>query len=283
MNKAFCALGLLSILLAAAAQAQGVQFPYERVLVPIMAQSVVPGAFGSLWTTQLIVRNESDQFVEISYTIAGCAIECPPGRAPRSTFGISDFLSDPNGGEFLYIGAPGKGKVSFSLRVQDLSRQSQTWGSAIPVVHESDTFTSTLQLLDVPVDSRFRSALRVYDFGTAQDYSGSAVRVRIYTMCGIGPIDGKCADSPLVDTLLNLSKRGSDFANPSRPGAAMVGNLAEAFPQLANVQPTVLPFGQLRPATVRIVIDPVSPDLRFWAFVSTTNNETQHVTVIVPH
>jgi hypothetical protein len=48
-------------------------------------------------------------------------------------------------------------------------------------------------------------------------------------------------------------------------------DLTAAFPQLASAQ------------LLRIVLDPVSADLRFWAFVSVTNNETQHVTVITPN
>ena len=51
----------------------------------------------------------------------------------------------------------------------------------------------------------------------------------------------------------------------------MIGDLSNAFPQLA---------GQSR---VRIDLDPVTADLRIWAFVSTTHNATQQVTVIAPN
>ena len=33
---------------------------------------------------------------------------------------------------------------------------------------------------------------------------------------------------------------------------------------------------------LRIEVTPVTPGLRFWTFVSVTNNETQHVTLITP-
>src|SRR5712691_7997574 len=128
-----------------AAYAQGVQFPYEKVLIPILTSSILPGAHGSLWTTELVARNESDQYVEIGTIIGPCQIECPVGQSPHATFHIGEFTPDPNAGEFLYIGAPGAGKVSFSLRVQDISRQLQTWGTAIPVVRERDVYTSTLE------------------------------------------------------------------------------------------------------------------------------------------
>jgi len=264
-----------------AALAQGVQFPYEKVLIPIFNGNFVPGAYGSLWSTELIARNESDQFVEIGTIIGPCQIECPIGKPAHATFPAGEFTPEPNRGEFLYIGAPGAGKVTFSLRVQDVSRQLQTWGTAIPVVREKDVFSSALQLLDIPVDSRFRSALRIYDFDTPTE-NPRQVRLRIYDMCGIGPIDRNCTNTPLVDTTLMLTPTSLHVRDTQYPATAMVGNLLDTFPQLANVQPTVLPFGQFRPASVRVDIDPITPGLRFWAFVSGTNNETQHVTVIAP-
>src|SRR5438105_3909947 len=72
--------------------------------------------------------------------------------------------------------------ISLSLRVQDVSREARTWGTTVPVVRERDAFTGRLQLLDVPVDDRFRVALRVYDFDEPPA-SGSydrAVRIRFY-------------------------------------------------------------------------------------------------------
>jgi hypothetical protein len=43
----------------------GVQAPYERVLIPLMIATPVPGAYGSQWKTELFIRNESDQGVAI--------------------------------------------------------------------------------------------------------------------------------------------------------------------------------------------------------------------------
>jgi hypothetical protein len=33
---------------------------------------------------------------------------------------------------------------------------------------------------------------------------------------------------------------------------------------------------------VRIVVEPLEPDTPYWAFVSITNNETQHITISTP-
>src|SRR5882672_3571807 len=93
----------------AAAHAQGFQPPYEKVLVPVMVTSPLSGAYGSLWTTQLVARNESDQYVEIGTLTISCQIECPIGKPPHATFGVGEFTPEPNAGEFLYVGAPGAG------------------------------------------------------------------------------------------------------------------------------------------------------------------------------
>jgi len=179
---------------------------------------------------------------------------------------------------FVYVGAAGAGKVTFNLRVQDTSRQAQTWGTTIPVVREKDVYTSTLHLLDVPVDSHFRSALRIYDFDA--DDAPKQVRVRIYDLCGpfFTPIPAECPTAPRVDTFLTLT----GGAVPQYPSSVMVADILTAFPDLANVKAIPLPFGDSRPAAVRVDIDPISPNLRFWAFVSATNNDTQHVTTILP-
>jgi hypothetical protein len=274
----------LATFYAAAGIAQPIsQPPYERILVPISIVEPIPGAYGSMWVTELKGRNNSNQGAVVTTVPEGLCTLCPQMPAHKN-FDFRQFVPNPNAGVYVYVGAPAAGKVSFSLRIQDISRQAQTWGTDIPVVREQQVYKGTLHLLDVPVDSRFRSALRVYDFDTPSDESLRAVRVRIYDMCGIGPIDGRCSDSPLVDTVLTLTVSGAQSSAifPDHPAAAMIGSLVDAFPQLASIPPTALAGGKLRPATARIEIDPVTPEIRFWAFVSSTNNETQHVTAITP-
>ena len=262
-------ISLLAVLfVSATAYAQlPIQAPYERVLIPVVVNG--PGAYGSQWSTSLVVRNESETALVILPDPYGGAIATFAPYQPHSTF---RYPLDPigNGGEFLYVGNPGIGRVTFNLRVQDLSRQSETFGTTVPVVREKDIYSGSLQLIDIPVSSDFRSALRVYDWDSNTKVP-RAVRLRIYDMCGAGPFDRNCSDTPLVDTELVLPNGGEQsYTNPDHPGFAMIGDLA-SFPQLA---------GQTR---VRVDLDPVTPDLRFWAFVSVTHNSTQQVTVIAPN
>ena len=260
----------LVVFVSTIAYGQPIQAPYERVLVPIAIQTPIPGAHGSQWAAELVVRNESDEALVISPTPYAGTIATFAPYAPHSTFGYG-FDRSSNGGEFLYIGSPGIGKVTFNLRIHDISRDASTFGTTIPVVREKNVYTSTLQLINIPASGDFRSALRIYDFDSNTKVP-RVVRLRIYDMCGTGPIDRDCSNTPLVDTTLPLPNGGeASYTNPDHPGFAMIGDLAAAFPQLA---------GQSR---IRIDLDPVTPDLRFWAFVSTTHNETQQVTAVTPN
>lgn len=251
-----------------------------KVLVPIVPSIYGPtaGAYGSRWTAELVARNHSDTAVDVA-SGGGCAIPegCGTTHGPRTTFVPYIATANPNAGLFLFVSEPDA--ISFELRVQDLSRQSDTWGTSIPVVREADTSTTTLHLLDVTVDSKFRSSLRVYAFDLAPLSDEPKVRVRIYDLCGIGVLDAQCSNTPLVDSQLDLPFVDDRIF----PESAMIGDLVATFPQLAKVQPVLVGAGPLRPAAVRVEIDPMNPGLRFWAFATVTSNATQQVTAITPN
>ncbi|MGZ4808063.1 MAG: hypothetical protein ACXV7D_01935, partial [Thermoanaerobaculia bacterium] len=105
------------------------QAPYERVLIPIMSTAHVPGAYGSLWAPFLTIRNDSDSQVVVTEFPLGICVSPCGALEPHSTSLVGFNAPNPNGGLFVYVGSPGAGKVSFSLRIQDFSRQSLSWGT----------------------------------------------------------------------------------------------------------------------------------------------------------
>lgn len=244
------------------APVSGVEF--ERVLVPILIfQLGIPGAYGSLWTTEIVGRNDADFPVLVQSTqqsSCGGIPECPNYEVPaHASFAVSGgTFTGAYPGFFQFVSKPGNERVSFNLRVVDQSRQSQTWGTEIPIAREKDVRTATVALLNVPTDSRFRTMLRVYDFDGALNH---IVLVRFYADRDV-----------LAETRLTLSKPINSGAEPGDlPGYAQIGNFTDTFPQLAA-------FPRLR-----VEITPISEGVRYWAFISVTNNETQHVTTITPH
>ena len=106
-----------------------------------------------------------------------------------------------------------------------------------------------------------RETLRIYDFDGPAD---RVVAVRFFKD------DASEAAVETQVTLRTFPAAVIDPVYPEVPGYAQIGNFVRAFPELVGA------------SRVRIEILPVTPGLRFWAFVSVTNNETQHVTAVLP-
>jgi hypothetical protein len=216
---------------------------FNQVLLPVLATNA-PGAFGSIWSTVTVISNNSD--TEVTLLTVGCLLNqglfCRSVSIGGHQTVSLDPMDEPRGFSFLI---PRGSSVDMQLRVRDLSRQAQTWGTSIPVVRDVD-FKSIVRLHDVPTDSRFRSTLRAYNyFGVVQP-----IRINIF--------DDKSGAFLTSD----LFSADSSF---------QVGSLADTYPQIRSHD------------TVRIDVDSGSdPPRPVWAFVSVTNNETQHVTVIAP-
>lgn len=239
---------------------------WERIIVPVSIRNI-PGAYGSLWTTEFWVFNSGSSPVNATVNDFGCAIATcnyvpvPPGAKQEDTWIVNGRGGGP--GVMLYVEKAHASDLTFSMHLRDLSRQAQTFGTEIPIIRERDFLTNTTQLFPVPTDDRFRQTLRIYD----ADASGtSRVRVRIFRT-------GTPTD-PLAETELTLvtPATGNMFYTnwPYRPGYAEILWLSDALPAVRSAE------------NVRIEIEPLTPGLRYWAFVSITNNETQHVTLVTP-
>jgi hypothetical protein len=156
--------------------------------------------------------------------------------------------------------------LTVQLRVQDVSRNLQTWGTSIPVVYERDTYVDeTLSLTDIVQNDRFRSMLRIYDFDWPDANPGTPeVELAIYAVhpgLDVGP---ETADTLLLTRRISLTLA----SNVTVPRMAQLPLWTESALQGHEL--------------LRIEITSATPGLRFWAFTSITNNDTQHVTIIAP-
>lgn len=167
----------------------------------------------------------------------------------------------------LYVRNEHAKNVQVNLRVQDVSRQALTWGTQIPVVTEAELFDRPVQMINVPSGSRFRQTVRIYE----PEASGRAeVEVRVYGV--------NVSDRPVTDTLVGSRRHllavqennGNSSGFKYRPGYAQLSWLEQDFPALSSFQ------------QARIEVVPVTAALRFRAFTSVTNNETQHITLVTP-
>lgn len=233
-----------------------------KYLVPVSVFDPIPGAWNSVWDSILTAYNDDLEPVEVYplYTASPCVEPCLTTIPARRSLEVTPAgaLAPRSGpGTFLFIASDDADRISLRLRIQDLSRQSLTWGTELPVVSIEDALISKAQFLDVPTDERFRQMLRVYDF----DSGSSMVTATIFDATG----------TLLAQrTLALVPAPGPPIAQQAHPSYAEIGWIANEFPEIAASP------------TVRIQVEPLTPGLRYWAFVSVTNNETQHVTIVTP-
>ena len=250
---------LLLILVVCCASVNAQEVEVEKILLPIALRQPIPGAYGSLWKTELWVRNDGQNPVEIvtDCQVGGCVpYLMPPGVAERE-LGIIYPRSDQPPGVFLLADPRYAGDLQISLRIRDLSRQELTWGTELPVVRSTDLRVGKLGFLDVPLEARFRQMLRLYSMAAEP----IPVTVSFFEI----PWRTLAPQPALATRALTIAPSASG----NFPGYVELPDFASTIPEL---------IGKER-VYVEIRSDSALP---FWGFISVTNNETQHVTTITP-
>ena len=221
----------------------------ERVLLPLLTPPSF-GAHGSEFRTLLTLENPTDTTVNIfgiRPACEGCFPEDLSGEvltlAPH-TAALPQYEGTP--GRFLILEQGAFDSLAANLRVFDVSRDDQNFGTELPIVRERELTTSPVYLPGVPVAAGFRNTLRIY--GTKP----TSLRVTIGTQ----------------STDVALTAGAGEFD----PAYA----ISSAFPAASSGD---------APTTTRVMVTPLdtTPDAaRIWAFISVTNNTTQMITTITP-
>ena len=243
---------------------------YKRYLVPVTGRNL-PGANGSLWTTEFTLFNG---FHTALAPIWNCCAPVglpvpspviPPGQTIQAAINARGDGSD---GAFVYLPKIPSDRMGMSLRVRDLSRNAQNFGTEIPLVIDADYHgiaNVPLQLVDVPTDPKYRATLRIY--GPGQE-PVSGVRVQVFS---------KSTGALIEEYQVDLQGIVTAFFDPFP--------LHPAYAQLDPLTPAVRASGErvriaLYARQFSVVIPP--PAIPLWAFITITNNETQQVTTISP-
>lgn len=182
-------------------------------------------------------------------------------------------------GRFLYVEKDKLPELAlqYYLLSSDPAAVAKDQRTALPIV--SIPFSGTSRILSLPVEPIIaypngsvagemkgyvqRSILRIYDFGG--DGTGEVTVERF-----VSGLFGRSGS--LGKTSVKLNRRGGDDAT---------------FPWFGELEElnSCLPFSQHTPCmafTLRLEIVPVTPGMKYWAFVSTTHNQTHQVTVFAP-
>lgn len=247
--------------------AHGQQLPpplpdMERILLPITVINA-PGAFGSSWLSQgSQFRNfPPDRTV---YVLPGCEPPCdtPGGPTSQHTLAIDFFHTRPGDttGSIMYVERAFSDDLSLTLRLKETTSGEEI---ELPVVREGQFFKRKFQLLDVPnpVPGK-RVTLRVY--GIDPDVLGR-VEVRVF-------VEG--TEALVRDDIYDLRVVQRIYATPA-------GNYS------VPVRPPVAEVSYYVPITdtsslLRFEIEPLTPQMAIWGFISITDNTTQHVTLRTP-
>jgi hypothetical protein len=252
------------------------QESFMRFLLPFYVSNFnpAPGAYGSRWGVDTWLHYGGSEYAFVVPRPSRCFVTCmsgellEPGRAPLPLSADAFLFKEP--AIFIHVDSRYASFVKFSSRIRDLSRMTESAGTNVPVVREDQFFAGPLILLNVPIDPAFRGMLRIY---ALPEVERPEVEVRYFRHPD--------ADRPNLNVVLLRSER-----MPLRTTPGVIGGVADItfllYPSMAergNLQD--LPELATEHA-VWMEIVPVTPGLRFWAFVSVTNNATQEVTIIAP-
>jgi hypothetical protein len=242
---------------------------YEAVLVPVYSSG--PGAYGSQWTSVLRIHNSAPAAADFGHLPAfsppcPLGVPCFASLPPNATVPYAFFPNQPFG-LILYPPRSHSGQLHYQLRIRDLSRQLETWGTELPVVHETD-FKSTVQLLDVPTSSEFRNSLRIY----ALSQDTIPVRIRVFSQPEPTVTQPVPHAELLAEEALELVWRPSVDNHPDYPRWPAYAAIHDFAKTYASVEASSL-------VRIELTAEGSAP---IWAFVSVTNNVTQHVTTLTP-
>jgi hypothetical protein len=243
MRQFLFAAALMSLALTRLVTAQDLR-EFERVLVPVTV-SRIPGAFGTLWSTELWYRNNSNRPV-IVFPLA-TSDHVPTMNLTENLRIFTSRNYDPS--QIIYVSRDGIDDVQFDLRLFNRSDPNSKWGTKLPVVREHE-FADSISLINVPTAADFRSALRIYALPD-DSFAGEAVLVQIYSN----------NEQLLASALIPFN---------GAPRYAAVLSLADAYTEIRLAD------------RVRVHVQS-SSGRKIWAFVSVTSNTTQDVSIVTPN
>jgi hypothetical protein len=228
---------------------------FDRLLLPVFVPPI-RGAFGAEFRTDLRMSLDRESTARVPvYGVMDPQIYGAnnPWELDHDSRDLRVEEGFGNPGRFIYVPKGMTKELTMNLRAYDVSRASSNYGTQIPIVPASafatDGYSSRIGIIGVPTSPPFRSKLRIY--GTPE--AGAALDVDI--------------------EMHGVTERRRVEVGPS--GSPYVPGYAELD----------LPDGGIVNVWISVFAPPISalitpPDI--WAFVSVTNNETQHITTITP-
>jgi hypothetical protein len=227
----------------------------EQILLPV-APSLVMCAYNSRYETHLVVYNQNARTVKTECAGDGCGEV--GAAAGREMAGNAASVPLPT---FLYMPKADADGLRMSLIVEsgDRDKLEDRTFAELPIVRASQFVDKKISFVGVRMDPGFRQTIRIFGLdGTTY----GTVQVRAYDLT----TEQLVYDETMW--LWPMSDERNEQGLALRPSFSMECDLSADIPANGH--------------HVRIEIEPLSEGLKFWAFVSVTNNKTQHFYTIVP-
>jgi hypothetical protein len=237
-----------------------VAFADELVLVPIWYDGA--GDAGSYWTTHLSVYNATRNYIQpLERGALPCQwllTPCPRGFWGNTMIVYQATHAIPGG--FL-MSVPGDGELHYTLRTFERNAWREDLGTDVPVVRERDFRRGPIQIMNIPAadPNVFRYMLRVYAIG-------APLPPRVRVNGWITMADGTPDLILTRDVVLTPAMRG-------------LGHFY--FEDGTFVRDLVTIAGGM--GKLRVELEPLVPNVRWWGMVSSTNNRSSDVTVVTPN
>jgi len=239
---------------------------WHRMLIPVTAYD----PYLSPWIVDVTMLIRSDQQVDVrphpcEFIQITCYVGAPPLRKQFNAYGQTIMPpaqpGDP-GAVFVYVRPQDREKVHVNARVFNITTRGTTAGSELPIVHDEEFTSDPVDLIGIPLDAVDRQLLRVYDTATS---GKTTVSIRVFADAELEP------RATAVRTLEDLpsAQLTTTARLPTHPRYTQI-DLREFAEAMTGAK------------TMRIEVTPQTPMSRIWAFVTTTNNQTQHVTTTTP-
>lgn len=227
----------------------------EQLLLPV-APSVVMCARNSRYETRLVVYNQNERAVQPRCAEDGCGAIAP--KAGREIHGGPNAAPIPS---FLFLPKSEADHLRLSLVVESGERDHPENNSfaELPVVRASEFREGLVNVVGVRLDPGYRQTVRIYGLDGTQY---GEVMLRVYDL------DTGDFLAQWMYHLWPLSDERNEDGLALRPSFGMECDMSSVIP--SNGQ------------NVRVELEPLTPGLKFWAFVSVTNNVTQHFYTITP-
>lgn len=258
---------LVSVLLfAAVVSAAPAPGSLTRILIPVFTTSL-PGAFGSIWSTELWGLLDSNSGYLFPLFIEPLPLPSGDLPAPLRTHVLMRLYTTSSSfpGALIYVDAAQSDRVHLALR---LTHEGSSPGQPVdlPIVREKDFLTGTSHLLAIPHRPGLRLTLRVYDLNI---HPGASVDVKVFDAhTDLFGNDRMIGEAVLPFTYSSETVRAGIQEFTAHPGAIQI-NLDQTFPGITS-------------DLLRVEITPSPELMTHWAFITATDNATQEVVLVTP-